>query len=361
MAASPWVRAGITAAAMLTVAVVALGYRMLESHGAFTTVTPGFSGTCVGVPTARGPEDIVIDAVHKVAFISATDRPARAGGKPSAADGLYSYAYLEPGAKPVKLAGTPGDFHPHGLSLYRAPDGSMTLMAINHRLDGSNSVDIFSVEINGTAAHATEIGSITGGVLASPNALAAIDEDRFYVVNDHTSKTALGRWLDDNLLLPRADVLYFDGMKFNEVATGLNYPNGVALSDDGKYLYVPEAFARVLLTFERNPFSGELHQVGVLDIPSNLDNARVAADGSVWIGSHPKAYAMAAMRRDPGKPAPSEIFRVSVENGLPRGATLVYADRGSQIGGASVGAPSDGRLLIGSPLDDKILNCVLPR
>jgi arylesterase / paraoxonase len=358
MKVNPWARIAITAGAVLFVALAACTWRLLASHGVFTTVTPFFHGTCRTVATAVGPEDIAIDARDKIAFVSATDRVARAKGTPSPRDGLYAYAYLDAAAKPVKLGGTPADFHPHGISLHRAADGTLTLMAINHRLAGDNSVDIFQVRFEAGQAKLYEVGSITGGQLVSPNDVAAVDQDRFYVVNDHASRTQLGRWLDDNLVLPRANILYFDGMKFAVVADGLNFPNGAALSSDGRFLYVPEAYARTLLTFERNPFSGQLKQVGVLDIPSNLDNADVAADGSVWVGSHPKAYAMAAFRGDPSKPAPSEIFRAGVQNGVPRDATLIYANMGGQIGGSSVGATADGHLLIGSPLDRKILNCV---
>jgi arylesterase/paraoxonase len=333
---------------------------MAESHGVFTSVKVGFAGSCRAVPSATGPEDIAIDAKSKIAFVSATDRPARGKGKPSPKDGLYSYTYTEPGAGLVKLSGTPQDFHPHGISLYRAPDGSLTLMAINHRMDKTNTVDIFSVEIANGTARLTEVGSIGGRILTSPNDVAAVDEDRFYVVNDHTSRTDLGRWLDDTLVLPRANILYFDGVKFVEVVNGLNFPNGAALSADSHYLYVPQSYPRLLLTFERNPFSGRLKQVNALPIPSNLDNADVAADGSVWLGSHPKAFAMAAYRSDPSKPAPSEIFRVGVQNGIPQAASLVYANMGEQIGASSVGATADGHLLIGSPFDSKILDCRLP-
>lgn len=360
MKINPWTRIAATAGAVAIVAVSAGTYRMLESHGVFTTVKPGFDGTCQTVRGVAGPEDIAIDGRDKIAFVSAMDRRARAKGKASPQDGLYSYDYLQPDAALVKLAGTPADFHPHGISLYRAPDGSLTLMAINHRMDKTNTIDIFSVSVAGGAAKLTEVGSIGSGMLVSPNAIAAVDQDSFYVVNDHTSKTALGRWLDDNLIVPRANALYFDGVKFTEVAAGLNFPNGAALSADGHYLYVPEAYPRALLTFERNPFSGQLKQVSALDIPSNLDNARVAANGSIWVGSHPKTYAMDAFRSDPTKPAPSEIFRVSVANGIPQSATPVYVNMGQQIGGSSVGAVADGHLLIGSPIDTKILNCRLP-
>jgi arylesterase/paraoxonase len=360
MRINPWLRIAATAGAVAIVAVLAGTARMLESHGVFTTVKPGFGGSCRVVPSATGPEDIAIDREDKLAFVSATDRPARNKGKPSPKDGLYVYSYQTPGAGLVRLSGTPADFHPHGISLYRAPDGSLTLMAINHRMDKTNTVDIFSVEIENGAARLTEVGSIGGRILSSPNDLAAVDEDRFYVVNDHTSKTDLGRWLDDNLVLPRTNILYFDGVKFVEVANGLNFPNGAALSADGHYLYVPESYPRTLLTFERNPFSGQLKQVNALSIPSNLDNADVAADGSVWLGSHPKAFAMAKYRGDPSKPAPSEIFRVAVHDGIPQAASLVYANMGEEIGASSVGAVADGHLLIGSPFDNKILDCRLP-
>ena len=357
MKINPWHRIAATAGAVLLVTVLAGAYRMAESHGVFTSVKPGFAGTCRTVRGVIGAEDIAIDRKDKIAFVSATDYRARGMGKPSAQDGLYAYAYLEPGAKPVKLSGTPADFHPHGISLYRAPDGSLTLMAVNHRMDGTNTIDIFSVDVSGGTATVTEVGSVGSRQLVSPNDVAAVDQDRFYVVNDSTSKTALGRWLEDNLVLPRANILYFDGIKFVVAAEGLNTPLGAAMSADEHYLYVPEALPRTLLTFERNPFSGQLQQVSALSVPSGLDNADVAADGSIWVAGHPKFNAMIRFIGNPSKPSPSEIFRIAVHDGVPQTASLVYANMGEEIGAASVGATADGHLLIGSPFDDKFLDC----
>src|SRR6185437_14190447 len=48
--------------------------------------------------------------------------------------------------------------------------------------------------------------------------IAAVDRERFYIANDHGSTTALGRALDDYLVLPRANLLYFDGTVFRAVA-----------------------------------------------------------------------------------------------------------------------------------------------
>lgn len=351
---TPLQRALITAAAVLVIAVFYATWRMLDSHGVFTTVTEGDDfGACRMVKSPTGPEDIVFDG--NLAIVSAMDR---AEGKAAASDGLYLYDPAKPDAGLTKLPGTSADFHPHGISLYRAPDGSRTLYAINHRRNGTSTIDIF--QLDGSPPVLKEIGAIESGLLVSPNAIAAVDDQRFYVVNDHIGKTAISRWLDDTFALPRSDVLYFDGSKFLEVAKQLNFPNGAVLSADGSHLYVTEAYARQLATFERNPFSGQLTQVNTLAIPSNLDNLRLGPGGDLWIGSHPNAYAMAAYRADPKKSAPSVIYRVTLKDGIPQAAVPVYSNLGEEISGASVGAVANGHLLIGSAYGEKILDCTLP-
>jgi arylesterase / paraoxonase len=356
----PAIRAAITAGAVVVAVAIGLSIRTLYLFGVFTPVETSFAGKCNAISGISGAEDIAIDEKLGIAFVSAFDRRARLEGKSAAQDGLYVLA-LAGAPRLKKLTGTPKDFHPHGISLYRGANGDLTLFAINHRSDGSASVDSFTVINEGGPLRLKEIGSIQGGELVSPNAIAAEDRDRFYVTNDHASRTQLGRTFDDLLVLPRADILYFDGLLFHEVATGLNFPSGVALSPDGRYLYVSEAFTRRLDTYARQDVSGALERIDSLAIASNLDNLRFDSKGHLWVGSHPRALAMAQFHSDAAKPAPSEIFEVSLENDIPKAATLVYADSGAQIGGASVAAVSGRRLLIGSPLDAKILDCTMDR
>jgi arylesterase/paraoxonase len=356
----PVVRAAATAGTLVLIAALALTFRSLNAFGVFTDVIPGFAGTCTAIPSPAGPEDIAIDESSGVAFVSAMNRRARAVGKPSPADGLYALVLNAP-AHLVKLAGTPADFHPHGVSLVRTPDGALTLMAINHRSNGSHSIDVFDVAVQDGAVKLSEVASIQSGQLVSPNAIAALDRDRFFVTNDHTSTTAFGRALDDILVLPRANVLYFDGTVFFVVANGLAFPSGAALSPDGRHLYISEAYNRRLTTYARSPLSGVLESVSTLAIPSNLDNLRVDAAGNLWAGSHPKAFAMAAWRSNPLKPAPSQIFKVTLAKGIPQSAVAVYTNLGGEIGGSSVAAVTGKRMLIGSPFDTKILDCRMDR
>ncbi|HJW40048.1 MAG TPA: SMP-30/gluconolactonase/LRE family protein [Rhizomicrobium sp.] len=354
----PVARAATTAGAILIAVLIAAILRTLYIYGVFTSVTPGFAGNCAAIAGVAGPEDIAIDEKSRLAFVSAFDRRARAGGRSAPQDGIYVLSLDHPD-RLTKLAGTPDDFHPHGISLLRDADG-LVLMAINHRKDGTNSVEIFDVSAANSAVALHQTGTIESRELVSLNAIAAVDRERFYIANDHGSTTAFGRALDDYLVLPRANLLYFDGTVLRVVAQHLAFPSGLALSPDGHFLYATEANARRLDIFARQPVSGTLDEAGTLAIPSNLDNLRFDSSGNLWVGSHPKALAMVAFRADRKKPAPSEIFKVTLTNGVPQLAEAVYTNNGEQIGGSSVAAVSGKTMLIGSPLDDHILACRLP-
>ena len=62
---------------------------------------------------------------------------------------------------------------------------------------------------------------------------------------------------------------------------------------------------------------------------------------------------------DPSKPSPSQVFRVSLAGGVPQAARQIYGNAGTQIGGAGVAARAGNRLLIGSALDGRLLDCTL--
>ena len=354
MSLRPGTRAAITAVAVTVVIAIGLAIRSLIAFGVFDAVTPAYAGSCHEIRGVAGAQDIVIDEKLGVAFVSTSDVRAGLGEKRPNADGIYLLE-LEGPTRLSKLPGAPVEFHPRGISLYRAPDGTLTLFAINHRSDGTSSIDTFEVRRQGNEIGLHEVGSIEGGELVSPSAIAAVDRDRFYVANDHTSRTAFGRMLDDWLILPRANVVYFDGLVFRTVAVRLNAPSGLVLSPNGRFLYVSETFNRRLDSYARRDLSGDLDPLNMLSIPANLGELRFDSTGNIWVAGD-RAL---AMMTDRSRSAPSEIFRVSLSDGISQSASLVYADLGQGIGGASVAAVIGRRMLIGSPLDDKILDCTM--
>lgn len=355
----PLKRIAITAGTVIVVGVVALVARTLVASGVFVAVTPGFGGSCRTLTGIVGAEDIAIDRRDRLVFLSATDRRATAG-KPSRTDGLYTLPLDHPEAGFTRLAATPGDFHPHGIGLFRAADGSLTLMAVNHMGPGQSAIDIFEVAVAGGAATLREIGAIQSDRLVSPNDIAAVGKGQFYVTNDHGSRTQFGTTLETYLLLPRANVLYFDGSVFKEVATGLVFANGIALSPDGNHLYVAETSARRLQTFARDAFSGKLTPENSFALPSGPDNIDVDDTGALWIAGHPNLIAFLDYVGDPSKPSPSQILKVTVAGGIPQTAEPIYTNPGREIGASSVGAVADGHLFIGSVFDPKVLDCRLP-
>ena len=54
--------------------------------------------------------------------------------------------------------------------------------------------------------------------------------DQFYVTNDHVTQTALGRFAEDYLLWPHADVLFFNGTGFRIAVQRIAFPNGVLVT-----------------------------------------------------------------------------------------------------------------------------------
>lgn len=351
---SPVLRSLLT---LVVVIVLLAGYllvRGLIAAGVFASAGQAhFAGRCVAVSGIVGAEDIAIDRPDHIAFLSAADRR-----RPSGRDGLYAMN-LDGPAHLVRLSGTPADFHPGGISLYRTPDGEVTLMAIDRHGDGRFGIDIFAVTVAGGAAKLAMRAAVTGGLLVHPNDIAAVSPNAFYVTNDSTVENPALRTLSDYALLRRADVVYFNGMMFREVARGLNFANGIQVSPDGSHVYVAATLGRTLYTYVREPFSGALTQVDSLSIASGLDNIDIDGKGNLWVAGHPSLLAQNAYRDDPSKPSASQIFKVTVDNGVPASAAPVYVDNGGQIGDASVGAIIGKRLLIGSPLDDKILDCHL--
>jgi len=344
----------LVATAMILAAGLGLGLRSLIAAGFFTPIHPGFSGSCRIVTGISGPEDLQIDAPDGLVFISATDRRAVT---PDPRDGLYTMSLSHGGL--TRLSGAPADFHPHGLSLYRGPDGRLTLMVVDHHANGVSSIDIFDVTVKDGAASLSARALIEGGLLVHPNDVAAVSPDAFYTTNDSTSRSEAGRAFDAYAVLPRSNVIYFDGGVFRIVATGLAFANGIQVSHDGNYVYVATTLGRALFTYKRNAFTGNLVQVNTLSIASGLDNIDIDANGNLWVAGQPRLLQNARFRRNADDPAASQIFKVTMGGGVPQSAEPVYTNMGREIGAASIGALIGKRLIIGSGLDSKLLDCTL--
>lgn len=321
-----WNRIATTVCAMLAVLLLAASWRFVESRGVFTSVKEVTQHVCRQPDRTGqgGVADIAVDAAGKTAYLAM-------------ADALFALPIGMNDAPPVKLSGTPKDFHPVALSPARGSDGAAKLWAIFTGRDGRYAIALFDV----LPGALKEIGRLTTDVLSDPADLAAIDANRFYLVNRHTSRTAFGRWLDDAFLLPRAEVLYYDGMKFVTVAERLNSPSGIAVSPDKSHLYVSEDYPHTIASFTRNEFTGALDNPALISVPAGPLKIRAMDDGSLIVAAWPKGSTGA-------------VYKVRIANGVLQPPELLYAAKGESV---TAVAEANGHLLIGS--DKQLLDCRL--
>jgi sugar lactone lactonase YvrE len=142
-------------------------------------------------------------------------------------------------------------------------------------------------------------------------------------------------------------------MLFRSAVEGLSDPTALALTPDGKHLFVASRTERRLIGFTLDPFSGKMQENGSLSLPMRPERMMVDAAGTLWVAGAPRLPAIAG-----GKNAPSRVVRVTIDaNGQPQSQETVFADDGKLIGAASTVAHTEGHLFIGSALDDKLLDC----
>jgi arylesterase/paraoxonase len=335
---------------MAVLAVLFLVGRIIWVNGVFSSVPTGFLGSCKPVATVPGVADI--ETVNGVTFVAVGS--ARA---PDPRDGIY---VLGEDGKLTKLAGTPKDFHPRGVGSYRSPDGTgIFLMAINRRSSGRFSIDSFEVTNPKTNPALVAQGTIEGGLLSDPQDVAAAGPGAFYVSNN-SAKQSLVKGLAAWGVLPGSNILYFNGMVFKPVAEDLYGARGLVLAPDGNHLLVASLTSRSLKSFSRDPFGGNLTEAGSLTLSAAPDKISLDSFGNIWVAGHANLLSWRAFASDPAKRTSSQIFRVSLLSGVPQEATQVYGNDGKEIAAASIAVSHDKQLLIGSSLDDKLLNCAVP-
>jgi arylesterase/paraoxonase len=339
---------------VLVLAVTGWVVYLLWSAGQFKTIEPHFSGTCRVVRGVVGAEDITIHPGTGVAYISVCDRRALRAGQ-NGRGGIYAYDLKTDQPVPVKLTSGPGpDFQPHGISLFIDPGGRDVLFVINHS-GGTHKVEIYDLKTAGLVHRKT----VAGPALISPNDIVAVGRNSFYASNDHRFTGGFLKTLEDYLKLPIANIVYYDGRGFHEAATGIGYPNGLNVSPDGRNLYVAGTTQMTLKVFDRDLKSGGLTLKESIGFDTGLDNIEIGPEGELWIGAHPQLLKFVAHSKDAGKFSPSQILRVALNGGRPPRIDEVYLNGGEELSGSSVGAVYQGRLLIGSVFEEKILDCRL--
>ncbi|MFM1876164.1 MAG: hypothetical protein RL266_1901 [Bacteroidota bacterium] len=318
------------------------------STGLLRNVENRFEGETVMEIPIKGAEDITVSLEDSFAIVSAT---ARLEFPPTEQEkgGLY-YMELKSGnfvlTHLTSNFGKP--FAPHGISMFKR-DSVYTIAVVNHMLD-EHSIEIFTL-VGKTLTHVRTERSTK---LVSPNDIVLLDENRFYVTNDHKNPEGFGRLVEDYGGWAASNVLYFDGQNFTEAASGIAFANGINYDASRNLLFVasPRKFRIQVYQPEED---GALTFVENIPSGSGVDNLEFDANGNIWSGCHPKLLSFAAYAKGKSETAPSEIIKVSYRSKGDFDVESIYANDGSQVSATSVAAPFGNLLLVGTVKDEKML------
>ncbi|MBB5519950.1 strictosidine synthase family protein [Amphiplicatus metriothermophilus] len=323
---------------------------LVSASGLLLNLEPRLADRCTRVDVSPGTEDVTIDPEAQLAYISATDRRAARAGRPKrgaifALDLAADYAVREVSPD------WPADFQPHGISLWRGADGRKRLFVVNHPASGGHSVEIFSVEQDGSLTH---LETVAFEAMRSPNDVAAVGPRQFYATNDRGFEGGLMGTLEAWLALPFSSVVYFDGENDGIVRKGLAYANGINVSHDGDTVYVAEFLRRRISVYDRDRNTGALSRRAVVRLDAGPDNIEVARDGALWVAGHPKVFDFLKHAEDPSAISPSHVARVNPETG---DVGEVFVDPSGAINASSVGAVWDDTLIVGAVFDGHVMVC----
>jgi arylesterase/paraoxonase len=144
------------------------------------------------------------------------------------------------------------------------------------------------------------------------------------------------------------ELIFFDGKDYRRTGIeGIGYANGVNVSMDGKRLYLAATTERHVYVFDRDPKSGTLTFADKVNCYSGVDNIEIDADGSIWIGAHPKTLKFLDHVKGPENLSPSEIIVMKDKRDGNYALETIYLNDGSEISASAVGAPYQDQLLIG--------------
>lgn len=344
----------VVVACVVFVAVIAT--HTLYRAGAFAEIEArGNPPTAVITGFVGGTEDIVFRGDGRHAFVSSGDFR-----DPSIQGAIYLIDTHAPDKPPLNVTGNlPFAFVPHGIDLWN--DGATErLFVVNHGrgsgftpsagdAQGTHTVELFDVAPGGELTH---VRTVADQLIKSPNDVAAVGLDSFYVTNDHGLEEGFWRTVEDYLRLPLGSVVFFDGVRSTRGAGGLRYPNGVAFDAERSLLFVAETTGGGFRTFAVDRSTGALEQTGRVDDPIGLDNLDLDATGAIWGASHPKLFDFVAHAADPARRSAFIVWRFW---GHGERREEVFVDTGELASGASIAARGDGVFVVGTVFEPKVL------
>ncbi|MFY0688353.1 MAG: SMP-30/gluconolactonase/LRE family protein [Cyclobacteriaceae bacterium] len=329
--------------ALLTIIGVYVSY-VLMSTGFFRTIEPTHTSKDVILKLdIIGAEDFALSYADSFMIVSADDRQWKVNDREHHG-GLYLVDLSSSNPQPKFVFGGPG-FFPHGLTMYKIDSSTYKVWVINHA-DG-HTIETFELYNN----ELIQTNSLSDPLAYSPNDLVAVDENKLYITNDHLYHSGLGSIAENYFGLSTGSVVYYDGSKFEQVADGFGYANGLAFQNNRLFVAATREFSIKVYDVLA---SGQLNLVEIIDANTGVDNIEIGPTGKMWIASHPNLLDFVAYANGENEIAPSEIITLNYQGKSDYKMSLAYLEGGNIVSASSTALPFSNYLIIGNVADTHV-------
>ncbi|CAI9561735.1 unnamed protein product [Staurois parvus] len=306
-----------------------------------------------------GSEDIEI-LPNGLAFISSGLKyPGMFSFAPSRPGEIFLVDLNEENLRPSTLRISRGfdisTFSPHGLSIYiDENDDTVYLFVVNHPHISKSTVEIFKFsEDENVLVH---LKTIKHASLYNVNDIVAVGPESFYATNDHYFTDFTLRFVEMLLGLRWTNVVYYSPSDVREVATGFHYANGIAMSNNRRFIYVADLSDKTINVLEKHA-NWTLSSVKVLQLEALVDNLSVdPVTGDIWTGAHPNGLKL--LKYNAENPPGAEVIRVQNIHSDNPIVTTIYANDGSVLQASTCASVWEKNLLVGT-IFHKALHCKL--
>ncbi|XP_025081772.1 serum paraoxonase/arylesterase 2-like isoform X1 [Pomacea canaliculata] len=274
---------------------------------------------------------------------------------------LFDFNKSESGVKELRIASTAtfnaDNFYPHGISVWEdKKSGRHTVFAVNHPKKEliADSIEKFEYDpekqelIHQQTYQSQEAMRVVNDVQATGT-------NSFYFTNYQYFPGHPGDLMEILFELTWTNVVYFDGETYRVVAGDMKSPNGIAMSNDHKYIYIAPCLGQEIRVFKRNTDNSlELQQVFPLHtIPDNV--AVDPVTGDLYTGCHPLGWKILLHLAEPEKLSPSQVLHLHVKDGNITSAQELLYDDGSLITASTSAMVYNRKLLVGSVFHNLII------
>lgn len=266
-------------------------FQMISMGSIFDEIPQSDFSFCHRVPEIKGCEDLVVHQPSGYAFAGCPEDyklmasymtlkyMPRTSVVLSKKSSFVSYNIKDKKALKLSIKGflEGVNFSIHGIDIIEDKNDSnlLHLLAINHRGNATDSVEHFKHRIG--SSEIVYVESFLSDCLKLINNIAALSPTTFYYSQDLSHVSGPLFYMENLGLWAGGKVMFYGGKEdCRELASGIKYSNGIALSSDRRLLYVAESFRAKLLVFERDsedsiPDIELKEQVPLKFLPDNIN------------------------------------------------------------------------------------------